>query len=59
VALSSVGLEVNALFTQYDRWEKDKPPGAPLPPAVQVLLGKATALCREALAIDPTNAHAH
>ena len=52
-------IEACRLLAQFDRWTKGMPDGAPLPAAVQALLGKATALCREALAIDPADACAH
>ena len=49
--------EAGRLLTQHDRWAKGKLAGAPVPAAVEELLGKAAALCREALAIDPADAH--
>jgi len=52
-------LEAHCLIAQHERWKKGKPPGVPLPAAVQERLGKAVALCREALAIDPADAQAH
>ena len=52
-------VEAGRLLTQHDRWEKGQPGGAPRPAAVQALVGKAAALSREALAIDPADAHAH
>jgi len=52
-------VEAGRLLTQHERWKQGKPAGAPLPAAVQGLLGKAAALCREALAIDPAAAHVH
>jgi Flp pilus assembly protein TadD len=51
--------EVIRLLAQHERWTKGKLAGAPVPAAVEELLGKATALCREALAIDPADARAH
>ena len=65
-------VEAGGLLAQHDRWKKGQPRapspaercggaapgGAPLPAAVQALLGKAAALLREALAIDPSDAHA-
>ena len=52
-------VEAVRLLTQHERWKKGKPAGAPLPAALQGLMGKAAALCREALAIDPADAQAH
>ena len=66
-------VEAWRLLAQHDRWKKGQPRapspaercggatprGAPLPAAVQALLGKAAALLREALAIDSSDAHAH
>jgi tetratricopeptide (TPR) repeat protein len=52
-------VEAGRLLTQYERWRKGQRGGAPLPAAVQGLVGKAVALCREALAIDPADAQAH
>ena len=51
--------EANRLFAQHDRWMKGQPAGAPLPAAVEERLGKAAALCRKALAIDPADARTH
>jgi hypothetical protein len=65
-------VEAGGLLAQHERWEKGQPRapspaercggatsrGAPLPAAVQALLGKAAALLREALAIDSSDAHA-
>ena len=52
-------VEAVRLLTQHERWAKGVLAGAPLPAAVQGLMGKAAALCREALAIDPADAQAH
>ncbi len=52
-------VEAGHLITQYVRWKKGQRGGAPLPAAVQELVGKAAALCREALEIDPADAEAH
>jgi tetratricopeptide (TPR) repeat protein len=49
-------LEACDLSMQHGRWKRGKRGGAPQPPAVQELLRKAAALCREALAIDPEHA---
>jgi Flp pilus assembly protein TadD len=51
--------EAHRLLTQHERSKKGQPAGTPLPAAVQTLLSKAAALCREALAIDPADARAH
>ena len=51
--------EAYRLLTQYERWKKGQPAGTPLPAAVEALVGKAAALCREALAIDPADARAY
>jgi tetratricopeptide (TPR) repeat protein len=51
--------EAIRLITQYERSKKGQPAGTPLPAAIQALLSKAAALCREALAIDPADAPAH
>ena len=52
-------VEASVLVARHERWKKGKPGGAVLPVAVGELLGKAAALCREALAIDPADAKAH
>ena len=52
-------VEAGRLLAQHERWKKGQPGGAALPAAVQGLVGKAAALCREALAIDPADVHAH
>jgi tetratricopeptide (TPR) repeat protein len=51
--------EAHRLLAQYERWTKGQPAGTPLPAAVEALVGKAAALCREALVIDPADAPAH
>ena len=52
-------LKAAGLLAQHERWKKGQRAGAPLPPAMQDLLSKAGALCREALAIDPEHALGH
>ena len=52
-------VEAGRLLTQYERWKKGQPAGAALPAALQGLMGKTAALCREALAIDHADAQAH
>jgi len=48
-------IEAHRLLTQHEQWKEGQPGGAPL---LAASLGKATALCRETLAIDPADAHA-
>jgi tetratricopeptide (TPR) repeat protein len=51
-------VEASVLVARQERWQIGKLRGASLPAAVQALLGKAVALCRGALAIDPSDADA-
>jgi len=50
--------EARRLLTQHERWKRCHDGDAPVPAAVKALVGKAAALCRAALAIDPADAHA-